>query len=70
MPIIVAPLGQKLKILKIITDEKTKKHLESLGVSVNSEITLLSSSGGSIICIVKNGRIALDKNIATKILVS
>ncbi|MBS1415795.1 MAG: ferrous iron transport protein A [Clostridia bacterium] len=70
MPIAVAPTGQKMKILKILTDEKTKKHLENLGLTVNSEITVLTKSGGSVICLVKEGRLALDGGLVTKIFVS
>ncbi len=70
MPIAVAPTGQKMKILKILTDEKTKKHLENLGLTVNSDITVLTKSGGSVICQVKEGRLALDGGLVTKIFVS
>ncbi len=70
MPIMVAPTNRSLKIVKILTDEKTKKHLESLGIAINSTITVLSHEGGGVICIVKEGRLALDRNIATKILVA
>ena len=70
MPILVAPTGQELRVIKILTDDKIKKHLESLGITVNSTIKILSQSGGSIICIVKDGRLALDKSIAVKILVA
>lgn len=70
MPIAFAPAGQKLKILKILTDEKTRKHLEDLGLTLNSEVTVLSNSGGSVICLIKEGRLALDKNLVTKIFVN
>lgn len=70
MPIAVAPQGQKMKILKILTDDKTKKHLENLGLTVNSEITVLSKSGGSLICMVKDGRLALDSGLVMKIFVN
>ena len=70
MPIAIAPSGQKMKILKILTDEKTKKHLENLGLTVNSDITVLSKSGGSVICLEKEGRLALDSGLETKIFVS
>lgn len=70
MPIVIAPLNEELRIIKILVDEKTKKHLESLGLTINSKITVLSSSGGSVILLVKDGRLALDKNIATKIFVA
>lgn len=67
MPIVVAPLGEDLRVVRIATDEKTKKHLESLGITINSVIKILSAGGGSVICLVKNVRLALDKNIAVKI---
>lgn len=70
MPIVFAPLNTELKVVKILSDEKTKKHLENLGITINSVVTVLSQSGGSTIIIVKDTRLALDKNIATKILVA
>lgn len=70
MPIVLAPLNQDLKIVRIVADEKLKKHLESLGITVNGEITVLSSSGGSVVCKIKEGRIALDKELSTKIFVA
>lgn len=70
MPIVIAPLNKELRVVKVLTDDKTKKHLESLGITINSIITVLSHSGGNVICVVKDGRLALDQNIATKILVA
>lgn len=70
MPLIVAPVGRDLRVIKIMTDEKTKKHLESLGITVDSVISILSQSGGSTICLIKDGRLALDRNLATKIFVA
>ncbi len=70
MPLVVAPIGRQLRIVKIMTDDKTKKHLENLGITISSTISVISQSGGSTICMVKDGRLALDKYIATKILVA
>lgn len=70
MPLIVAPIGRELKVVKILTDEKTKKHLESLGITLSSTVRIVSQSGGSTICMIKDGRLALDRNLATKILVA
>ena len=44
--------------------------MENLGITVNGSIEVVSRSGGSVICLVKQGRLALDKNIATRILVT
>lgn len=70
MPLILAPVGQEMKIVKMILDDKTKKHLANLGVLTDSTITVLSTSGGSAVCIVKAGRLALDRNIASRIYVA
>ncbi len=70
MPLVLAPTDVDLKVIKILVDDKTKKHLESLGITINSTMKLISASGGNVICIVKDGRLALDKSIATKILVA
>ena len=70
MPLILAPVGQEVKIVKIVCDEKTKKHLSNLGVLVDGTITVLSASGGSTVCRVKEGRLALDRNIASRIYVA
>lgn len=70
MPIVLAPINRNLTIVRIVTDEKTKKHLESLGVTVNGSVTVLSSSGGTVVVKIKDGRIALDGNLSTKIFVA
>ena len=69
MPLTLAPIGQELTIRKIVVEEKLKKHLENLGITINSKITILSQTGGNLICLVKEGRLALDKNTALKIFV-
>ncbi len=70
MPLVLAPLGLEVRIVRIVADEKTKKHLTNLGVLVDGTITVLSSSGGSTVCRVKDGRLALDRNIAARIYVA
>ena len=69
MPIVMAPHNSPLKIVRIAADDKLKKHLESLGITLNGEITVLSSSGGSVVCKIKDGRVALDRELSTKIFV-
>ena len=70
MPIVLAPLNTDLRIVKILATDKLKKHLESLGITIDATIRVLSQSGGNVICIVKDGRLALDHDIASKILVA
>ena len=70
MPIALAPINQELKVIKVLADNKTKKHLESLGILVNSSLTVVSSVNGGVVVAVKEGRLALDRSIASKILVA
>ena len=70
MPIVLAPQNTQLKVVRISAEDKTKKHLESLGITVGGEISVLSSSGGTVVCMIKDGRIALDSNLSAKIFVA
>lgn len=70
MPIVIAPLDTELTIKKVLVDEKTKKHLESLGVVIGGKISVISTHGGNVICVVKGVRLGLNSDIARKILVA
>ena len=70
MPIVIAPVNRELRIVRIAADEKLKKHLESLGITINGAITVLSASGGSVVCKIKDGGVALDRDLSTKIFVA
>ncbi|MCR5112640.1 MAG: ferrous iron transport protein A [Acholeplasmatales bacterium] len=70
MPLVIAPLNTDLKIVKILVDDKLKKHLESLGITINSMVRVVSCSNGNCIIQIKDGRLAIDRNVATKILVA
>ena len=70
MPIVIAPLNTELRIVRIAADEKLKKHLESLGITVNGNISVVSSAGGSVVCKIKDGRVALDGELSSKIFIA
>lgn len=70
MPLTIAPLNTLLRVIKVLTDEKAKKHLSSLGITVDSTLKILSESSGNPILEIKDGRIAIDRNIALKIIVA
>ncbi len=70
MPIFLAPLNTDMKVVKVLLDDKTKKHLESLGILLNSSIRIISSVNGGVVVAVKDGRLALDRSVASKILVA
>ncbi len=70
MPLMIAPMNVDLKVKKVIVDDKLKKHLQSLGITIDAEIKVIDNVNGNLIVIVKGVRLALDKGIAGKIFVA
>lgn len=70
MPLPLAPINTDLIIKKLIVEDKLKRHLESLGITVNSKIRVIDNIKGNLVVIVKNVRLALDSGLALKILVA
>ena len=69
MPVILAKAGQTNTIVKIGGKEKTRKFLESLGFVAGSEVTVISEIAGNVIVNVKDTRIAINKEMAKRIMV-
>ena len=69
MPLTFANTGEEYVVKKISGKPEVKKHLENLGITTGSTVTVLFEECGSVVLMVKEGRLALDKNLATKILV-
>ncbi|MDE5990585.1 MAG: ferrous iron transport protein A [Clostridia bacterium] len=67
MRLIIAPIGKEGKVLKINTDEKTKNRLQNIGIIEGGKITLMQSNFGDVIVKVRDCRIAMNKDVASKI---
>lgn len=70
MPVPFAPLNRELEIKKVSAEDKIKRRLQELGIAEGGKLTVLSSAGGSVIVVVKEGRLCLDKTLACKITVA
>lgn len=70
MPLVVAPLNVELSVIKVVADEKLKKHLQSLGIVKDAKITVIESICGNLIILIQDSRLALDYSIASKIFVT
>ena len=69
MPLSMAPPGEERIILKITGRDHIQKHLADLGFVVGQPVTVISEIGGNMILKVKETRIALDKTMASRIMV-
>lgn len=68
MPLPIAPVGEELIVKKILLGERERRHFEGLGIAVGAQLQLLSSEG-AVIVRVKDGRLALNRDVAMKIIV-
>ena len=69
MPLVYASPGEENVIKKVGGNPDVKRHLENLGFTAGGTVTLISSLGGNVIVKVKESRIALDENMARKVMV-
>ena len=69
MPLSMANIGETSRIKTITGKDEVRRHLESLGFVVGESVTIVSKIAGNMILQVKDSRIALDKNMAHRIMV-
>ena len=69
MPLTLAAAGDVCCIKKIGGKAETKKFLENLGFVVVGSVTVVSTIGGNLIVMVKEARVALSREMASKIMV-
>lgn len=69
MPLTMAkPAGESV-IQKITGKDEVRQHLAELGFVVGDMVTVVSELAGSLIVQVKDSRVALDRSMASRILV-
>lgn len=69
MPLTFCTIGQNFIVKRLSGDSAVRQHLNELGFSVGSTVTVISSLGGNVIVKVKESRIALDHKLASRIMV-
>ena len=70
MPLCFAPSGTEFKVLKVSGESSIAHHLASLGIVSDSKITVLSQEGSGTVILVKESRLALNRDVARHILVA
>mgnify|MGYP002624220612 FL=1 len=69
IPLIVADKDKEQIIKKIGGNEEVKRHLANLGFVVGGTITIVNSLAGNVIVKVKESRVAINEDMARKIMV-
>lgn len=69
MPLTLAEDGEENIIRKVGGKQEVRAHLENLGFVVGGVVTVVSAIGGNVIVKVKDSRIAINREMAQKIMV-
>jgi len=69
MPLTFANVGEENMIKKVGGNPETRKFLENLGFVAGSAVTIISEIGGNVIVNIKESRVAVSKEMASKIMV-
>ncbi|MEI2989780.1 MAG: FeoA family protein [Oscillospiraceae bacterium] len=69
MPLTFANAGEENIIKKVGGNPETKKFLENLGFVVGSTVTVINESGGNVIVNIKESRVAVSKEMASRIMI-
>ena len=69
IPLCFADPGEELVIRKVGGSPDVKKHLEDLGFTVGGTVTIVNTLNGNLIVKVKESRVALDIEMARRIMV-
>ncbi len=69
MPLSLADVGKEQIIKKIGGNPEVRKHLENLGFNVGGNVTVITTLNGNVIVKVKESRIALNDELARRIMI-
>ena len=61
--------GETVTIRKITGKDEVRQHLAELGFVVDTEVTVVNELGGSLILQVKDCRVALDRQMANRVMI-
>lgn len=71
MPLTFLKNGEKAMVVRVGGPPDIRKHLEDLGFVVGAEVTGVSSTGlGNVIVSVKDTRLAITGEMASKVMVT
>ncbi|MBO7730715.1 MAG: ferrous iron transport protein A [Lachnospiraceae bacterium] len=69
MPLSLANKDEEYTIRKIGGGPEVKKHLENLGFVAGGNVSVISSIGGNLIVKVKESRVAINDEMARRIMI-
>ena len=69
MPLTMLNIGETGEIKRIGGNEEIRRFLNNLGFVVGAEVVVVSAIGGNVIVNIKDSRVAINKDMAKRIMV-
>ena len=69
IPLNMSKLGEEASVKKISGPQALRQHLENLGFVVGGHVSVVSQLAGNLIVSVKDSRVAISREMASKIYV-
>lgn len=69
MPLTFANVGEENVVKRIGGNAEVRAHLSDMGFVPGGSVTVISTMGGNLIVNVKESRVAISKEMASKIMV-
>ena len=69
MPLTMLNIGETGEIKRIGGNEETRRFLNNLGFVVGTEVSVVSANGGNVIVNIKDSRVAINEDMAKRIMV-
>ena len=69
MPLTMLNIGETGEIKRIGGNEEIRRFLNNLGFVVGAEVVVVSAIGGNVIVNIKDSRVAINEDLAKRIMV-
>lgn len=69
MPLTMLNIGETGEIKRIGGNEETRRFLNNHGFVVGAEVVVVSAIGGNVIVNIKDSRVAINEDMAKRIMV-
>ncbi len=70
IPLTLCKAGESMEIAKVGGKDDIKNHLYDLGFVTGAKVSVVNELAGNIIVNIKDSRVAIDKQMAQKIMVN
>lgn len=69
MPLTMANEGERTSIKRVGGKSEVRRHLENMGFVPGADVTVVSVNHGNVIVSVRESRVAISKEMASKIII-